>query len=70
MKDQRLAGGQLTPEEEAFAWSAPTPPNRDGWGPVDGWVAGLDPDPLEDLDRIAMLRVLVELGGMTEEPSV
>lgn len=70
LKDRRLAGGQLTDEETLFAWSAPSPPNGDGWEPVDGWVAGLDPDPDVDLERISMLRVLVELGDMREEPSV
>lgn len=68
LKERRLDGGQLSEAETFFAWSAPSPPNGDGWGPVDGWVRGLDPDPLEDdLERVSMLRVLIELGGMTEE---
>jgi len=68
MKLRRLDGGRLTETERVFAWSAPSPPNGDGWEPVDGWVAGLDPDPLEDLERVSMLRVLTELGDTTEEP--
>jgi hypothetical protein len=47
------------------------PPSlRNGWRPADDWVAKLDPDPDVDLERIGMLRALIEIGGMREEFSV
>lgn len=44
--------------------------SRDGWRSADGWVNDLEPDLDLDPARVAMLRILVRLGGMDELPSV
>lgn len=60
----------LSDAERAFVGIYPSR-RYDGWRGADGWVRGLDPpDPDVDLERVEMLRVLIALGGMTEEPSV
>jgi len=56
----------LSPEARAFVGLYDAR-SLDGWRPADGWVRSLDPDPDVDLERVAMLRILVGLGDMTEE---
>jgi hypothetical protein len=57
----------LTEQERAYVGIFPPRP-RDGWRPADGWVRDLEPDLDVDLERVTMLRYLVGLGDMTEEP--
>lgn len=59
----------LSLEEQAFVGIYP-PPRRNGWHSAGEWARRLDLDLDVDPARVAMLRVLIRIGGMTEEPSV
>ncbi len=74
LKSRHLDGGSLTETERAFAWSAPTRPNRDGW-----YSPGFEPfGPEEELEVMTdeeqrLLRMLSDpssSGRPAEEPSV
>jgi hypothetical protein len=59
----------LSLEERAFVGIYPRP-RRNGWHSAGEWARRLDLDPDVDLERVAMFRILVGLGGMDELPSV
>ena len=59
----------LNERERAFIGIYPGP-RRNGWHSAGEWARRLDLDPDVDPERVAMLRVLVALGGMDELPSV
>ena len=56
----------LNETERTFVGLFP-PRASDGWEPADGWVRRVDPDRIDvDPERVAMLRALQDVGGMTE----